>query len=281
TTPITHREAVRKPFGTVVSERAEGQLDTLTIFGSTGFRTAPKLTPEEFHGPRRPAVSFEEYAVAVLGPDTDVNSFATQSFVGLGGAALRAMRLAAVLQERCGVRIRVVSLLRDTPLAEVLAEVGAAGPVAHHPAAEAAGGAEALSPAQRGMWVIERVTGGSPYNLVFTCFVEAGRLEPETLRQAVAETAARHPGLRTVYREQDGDVVPVLLADHVPQVTFVDHAGEAADFDDHVRAVAADHGRQPFDLAAAPGLRFLHLGHPAGRQAIVLLAHHMVLDGWA
>jgi len=48
-----------------------------------------------------------------------------------------------------------------------------------------------------------------------------------------------------------------------------------------VNHVAAEYGRRPFDLATDPGLRFLHVSQPAGHAALVLIAHHMVLDGWA
>ena len=44
---------------------------------------------------------------------------------------------------------------------------------------------------------------------------------------------------------------------------------------------AAEFGRAPFDVSAAPALRFLLVSHPGGRQALVLAAHHMMLDGRA
>ncbi|ALG10936.1 non-ribosomal peptide synthetase [Kibdelosporangium phytohabitans] len=225
-------------------------------------------------------MSLDEYAVAVLGPDTDVTGFATRSFIGLGGDSLRAMRLAALVRERHGVRIPVADLLSATPLADVLA--GAPGlspaPVDDQPAGESVG---ALSPTQRGMWMTEKVVGGSTYNLVFTCHLDSGRLDRDAFERAVAATTDRHASLRTVFREQDGDVVPVVLARHTPDITDVTHMGDAAEFEDAVRGIAADHGRRPFDLTAAPAFRLIRVTNPAGRQAIVLTGHHMVLDGWA
>ncbi|NBM14480.1 amino acid adenylation domain-containing protein [Streptomyces sp. GC420] len=226
-----------------------------------------------------------ELAASVLGAGTDRAGFATESFVSLGGDSLRAMRLAALLQERLGLRIAVKSLLGGGPLADVLAGArpdgaGAAPAVA---AGEAAGAAadNALSPAQRGMWLIERVAGGSPYNLVFTCFVEEGRLDRENLAKALAETVARHEGLRTVFRETDDDVVREVLPAHAPELTPVTHDGPADDFEEYVRHEGAARARVPFDLPAVPAYRFLHFSHPQGREAVVLAAHHMVLDGWA
>ncbi len=154
------------------------------------------------------------------------------------------------------------------------------------PTVEPGGGPEARgdeSPtrAQRGMWVNERVVGGSPYNLVFLCFVERGRLDPPTLARALAATVARNEGLRAVFRQRHGAVVREVLAAAPPRFTTGGYDGPAEGFDEHARRVAADYGREPFDVSAAPALRLLLLSHPVGRQALVLAAHHMMLDGWA
>jgi amino acid adenylation domain-containing protein len=228
-------------------------------------------------------MTFNDYAVAVLGPETDAATFKTRSFVGLGGDSLCAMRLTAMVQEGLGIRIPMAALMGGAPLAEVFAEAAVAttpaGPDAK--ARKPAPVGETLSNAQRGMWLIERVTGGSPYNLVFTCFVESGQLRRDIFERAVAATAARHPGLRTVYRDEAGEVVPEVLATHVPRIDVVEHHGPVDEFADHVRSVAAAHGRRPFDLAAAPAFRFVRVENPDGPQAVVLAAHHIVLDGWA
>ncbi|WP_158843546.1 non-ribosomal peptide synthetase [Saccharothrix deserti] len=234
-------------------------------------------------------MTFNQFATAVLGPEVDTSAFTTRSFIGLGGDSLRAMRLAALVRERSGVRIPVAALLGDAPLAEVFAEAGVvtapAGPTPVAAVDEAV--AESLSHAQRGMWLTERVTGGSPYNLVFACFVvpgTEGRLKGGAFERAVAATVARHPGLRTVYREVDGDVVPEVLDAHNPEIPVTAHIEvaehEGDGFEEHVRALAAECGRLPFDLADAPAFRFLRVTGTR-QDAVVLMAHHMVLDTWA
>ncbi|MFI7498891.1 amino acid adenylation domain-containing protein [Streptomyces sp. NPDC049687] len=250
----------------------------------------------------------EALALSVLGDGVDPAGFATETFLSLGGDSLRAMRLAAQVQEQLGLRIPVLELLGGRPLAEVLAgarveqaagaadgDTSAAVPgVAHGEesgAAERAGSGDAtddtaLSPAQRGMWLIERVAGGSPYNLVFTAYAEdGGRIDRGALAKALTETAARHEGLRTVFREssRDGedDVVREVLGAHTPQLTEIVYEGPVEEFEAFVRREGAEQGRRPFDLSAAPAWRLLHFSHPAGRDAVVLAAHHMVLDGWA
>ena len=116
---------------------------------------------------------------------------------------------------------------------------------------------------------------------MFHCVVEKGRLDPPTLARTLALTAARHDGLRTVFRQRDGEVVRAVLAVATPDLATVDDEGPEDGFDERARAVAERFGRKPFDVSAAPALRFLLVSHPGGRQVLVLAAHHMMLDGWA
>jgi amino acid adenylation domain-containing protein len=228
-------------------------------------------------------MTLDDLAAAVLDTDADSASFDTYSFIELGGDSLRAMRLAALAREQLGVRVPVKALLGGEPLAAALegAEVEAAPRQAV--AAASAAAESGLSRTQRGMWLIESITGGSPYNLVFTAFVEKGDLDVEVLKEAVARTVARNEGLRTVFTEDEatGAVVRTVLDEHTAEFTGIVCAGKAAGFEDEVRRTSRAHTRRPFDLKAAPAVRFLHFTHASGRQAVVLTAHHMVLDGWA
>jgi amino acid adenylation domain-containing protein len=228
------------------------------------------------------ATAYDELAASVLGPGIDPADLATNSFIGLGGDSILAMRLAAMAQERLGVRIPVASLLGEAPLASVLTAAAAAAELAGVGAGPEPGGdTGAPTRAQRGMWINEQVTGGSPYNLVFLCFVERGRLNPPALLEVLAAAAARNEGLRTVFRQQGGEVVRELLSAATPELVTASCDCPDDGFEEHARRVAADFGRRPFDVSAAPAIRFLLLTSPAGRQAVVLAAHHVILDGWA
>lgn len=209
------------------------------------------------------------------GPD----AFGDESFIALGGDSLRAMRLAAVLQEEHGLRVALMDLLGEAPLTQVLdAAVPVEAAASQQPLDTAA--EQSLTPAQRGMWLIERVAGGSPYNLVFRCFTDGGRLERELLAKAVTDTVARHEGLRTVFRETADDVVQEILPVHVPELIERTYVGPAETFEATVRRQSAELCREPFDLAAAPAYRFGYWSSD-DRSALVLVAHHMVLDGHA
>jgi amino acid adenylation domain-containing protein len=221
--------------------------------------------------------------------------FATRSFVELGGDSLGAMHLAALADEWLGVRIQVRALLGEGPLMSVLGSAAAVVPVTQN--ADPTSGQDGdqhdepaddfASHAQLGMWLTEQASGGVPYNLVFICFVEQGHLEPALLRQAIGEIIVRHDGLRSVFRQRHGDVVREVLAAAEPEFTAVGYDGTDEDFEGHARRAAVEFGREPFDVSALPALRFLLLSRtPAvsrrsGHQAVILSAHHMMLDGLA
>jgi amino acid adenylation domain-containing protein len=220
-------------------------------------------------------MSLDEYALSVLGPATDRTVFASHSFIALGGDSLRAMRLTAMAQEQLDLKLSVAELLSSTPLGTVLSNAVGTAPAA---IAAPEPAAPSLTPMQRGMWLLESTLGGSAYNLVFTSYVDSGALDRAVFGRAAAATTARHASLRTVFREEDDEVVPVVLDEVEPEI--VDIACEGPDFEEFVRAAAAERSRVPFDLTTAPPLRYLFVAG-AGRQAVVLIAHHALLDGWA
>lgn len=206
------------------------------------------------------------------------------SFVRLGGDSLRAMRLAAEASES-GIPLRVRDLLSDRPLAEVLTSALASAPAAALEAtADRAVGSVVsaeCSPAQRGMWIRGMAIGSIPYNLVFLCFID-GDLDRGSLAAALDETIQRHEGLRTVFLDVSGQIERRVLENCPPLLEWRAHTGDEGGFEAYVRTVASAEGQNPFDLAARPALRFVAISHHcAPRHALVLCAHHIVLDGWA
>ncbi|WP_237533258.1 condensation domain-containing protein [Streptomyces sp. SID685] len=234
----------------------------------------------------------EELALSVLPGEADTAALTELSFVRLGGDSLRAMHLVSLAEERLGVAVPLGRLLADEPLRAVLAKAeteagtGAAPasrprPEAHGPLAEPARAEGQLSHAQQGMWLTERAVGGSPYNLVFVAFTE-GPLRRDLLAGAVASVGRRHENLRTRFVDVDGRVDRQVDDEFtVPLEELAHDAGRDGDFESFVRAAAAREGRVVFDLADAPPLRFLHASAGDDRHALVLIAHHLLLDGWS
>jgi amino acid adenylation domain-containing protein len=195
-------------------------------------------------------MTWAEIAVSILGPEADISDFESRSFVQLGGDSIGAMRLKALARERLCLQVPVTSLLGELPLARVLKS---ATPVE----------AVAVEVSDAGSLLTEHITGDSPPTLVFVCFTESGRLEAAVLKRAVAE------------------VIREVLVGHEPEFSTDSWSGQEGEFEGDIRRAAARFGHQPFDVPAAPAGRLWLISHDAGRQALVLSAHPVMLDGWA
>ena len=75
-----------------------------------------------------------------------------------------------------------------------------------------------LSPYERGMYLEQKLDPSSTlYSLV--CFCEFEGVNAEELRSAVEATFRAHEAFRSVYREQDSELVR-LITDDIPSVTM-------------------------------------------------------------
>lgn len=232
----------------------------------------------------------ESLAAAVLAGEsarTAPGLPAGASFIRLGGNSMQAMTLAAMASDQVGVTLEPSALLSDAPLATVLSQAltaqaagprrAAAGPPAPLPSPAAD---PEPSSAQRGMWMREQVTGPLPYNLVYTCFAD-GPLDAGLLTEALHGTVRRHEGLRTVFTEVSGVLERRVLESYLPPLRRHSHHGAQGDFAAHARALAARAGGTAFDLGSAPPLRFALVSHGPDRHALILVVHHILLDGQA
>ncbi|WP_413759805.1 amino acid adenylation domain-containing protein [Streptomyces sp. MMBL 11-3] len=202
---------------------------------------------------------------------------AEDGFFDLGGHSLLATRLISRARTELGAELAIRDLF-EAPTPELLAVRADAG----RPARPAVVPAERparipLSPAQRRLWLVERITGsGVAYNFPLV-FRLRGALDLDALRTALRDVAGRHEALRTVFPEHDGEpyqhIVPA--AEAVPAFTVTDCAEDALD------ALVEVAQRRPFDLSRELPLRceVFRLG-PADHVVAVVL-HHITTDEWS
>jgi amino acid adenylation domain-containing protein len=234
----------------------------------------------------------ESLTVADAAHVTDAQ-IAAMSFIGLGGDSLRALRLVGTAAQRLGIRLRVTDLLADIPLGEVLriaaasVRAGPADPVpAPHPGetrqAET-GQPLSVSPMQEGLYLGNQILGSAPYCLVVCCHI-TGELHPDLLASAIEQTGRRHDGLRTVFPAARGHIRQLvtdcdLTLERIP--CTADACGTDAAWTDFTAGIAGRLCREPFDLGRCPPIRLALASRTPGRHALVLAAHHIVLDGWS
>lgn len=149
------------------------------------------------------------------------------------------------------------------------------------PAANAIEDVLALSPLQQGLYSMTTLTGadhtdGDPYVIAMAADV-TGTLDTELLRACAATLFTRHPNLRASFYRGDlprpVQVIPARVEVPWRHVTAAT-ADEAGRLEDAER-------RRPFDLEQGPAVRFLLIELPDARWRLVIVAHHIVIDGWS
>ncbi|MFI8194541.1 amino acid adenylation domain-containing protein [Streptomyces sp. NPDC085946] len=233
-------------------------------------------------GSRRPATHREQVlcdlfaqvlGVAAVGVDDD--------FFALGGHSLLATRLISRIRAALGVELAVRTVFEAPTVAGIAERLSDADahPDRVRPALRPMPRPDVLplSFAQQRLWFLHRLEGpNATYNMPIALRLR-GTVDQQALRAALADVAARHESLRTVYPATDGVPRQLVLgaADARPEliVRHLDGTGPAA----AVREAA----RYPFDLAVDLPLRAELLVLDEREHVLVVLVHHIAGDGWS
>ena len=202
---------------------------------------------------------------------------AGDNFFDLGGHSLLGVRLVNRVRAVLGAEIGIKDLFiaptaagLDRRITETDAGSGAARPAlvpAERPERIP------LSYAQRRLWFLDELDGpSSSYNIPIALKLDR-ELDSAVLADALADVAARHEVLRTVYRTADGEPYQFILEDSRPELTTLS-CGEA----DLPEAIAAATG-YVFDLGTEIPFRAWLIS--AAEQYLVVLVHHIAADGWS
>ncbi|MFF9473364.1 amino acid adenylation domain-containing protein [Streptomyces roseolus] len=112
----------------------------------------------------------------------------------------------------------------------------------------------------------------------------SGELDADRLRRAAQALVARHPALRSAFRQRRSGEWFQLVATRpaVPwQELDLRSVGSPAEADKHLEALLDEHHRTGFDLGRPPLLRFLLARTGEDRHQLAVTYHHLVLDGWS
>jgi mycobactin peptide synthetase MbtF len=133
----------------------------------------------------------------------------------------------------------------------------------------------ALSPLQQGLYSMAALSEHDPYVIAMAADI-TGHLDADLLRQCAAAMLARHPNLRASFLR--GDLSrPVQVVPARVDVPWRHITATA----DEVEALDADERRRPFDLEHGPAIRFLLIEVPESHSRLVIVAHHIIIDGWS
>ncbi len=236
-------------------------------------RVHAPLSPDE----QRAAQLFEQ----ALGPAVDherrVALSGDADFFLLGGHSLLAVRMLAEGERQHGRQLPLGAFLAEPTVAGLGRLLTAALPRPQPAAPDGEDGEYQATAVQQRFWFLDRIRQLRTAYLVPTVLEFTGEVEPGRVAAAVGAVLARHPSLRSrfrldararaVYYRTDGAPPPVALTD-------------ARDWTaDRLATRVAQLCWTPFDLAVDAPAR-ADLLDAGDRLVLVLVAHHIVIDGW-
>ncbi|WP_237421985.1 non-ribosomal peptide synthetase [Gordonia sp. SID5947] len=196
----------------------------------------------------------------------------TESFFGLGGNSLSAMRVAARVADDLGVDVSVRDLFEAPSVRELIEAVAGRGQTVAPLVAGRRPDRLPLSLAQSRMWFINRFDpASSAYNIPMALRL-TGALDLGELVGALGDVIERHEVLRTVYpTDGDGPIQHILTADRARAL----FDWRVAD-DQHEVAVSATEG---FDVTVDLPIRGRVWRSGDNTHDVVLTVHHIAFDG--
>jgi amino acid adenylation domain-containing protein len=135
-----------------------------------------------------------------------------------------------------------------------------------------------LSAGQRSLWFVDQLTPGTiAHNVVHGSWILED-LDVDLLREAFQQVVNRHPCLRSIFKEVDGQPVQTIL-DSAPlafESSDISTLSEGA-----VQKTIAQHVYRPFDIEHGPLMRLVLLTRAPKEHIILLSFHHLAVDLWS
>ena len=143
-------------------------------------------------------------------------------------------------------------------------------------------GCAPLSAAQTRLWILHRL---DPQSTAFNRPVAVrlgGRLDPDCLAKSINAIIERHEALRTVFLERDGQPLQRVLPSEPVALQLQDLTGLGAETREQAALnIAAEAAQQTIDLSLGPMVRAVLLRLSECEHVLLLLMHHIVIDGWS
>lgn len=139
-----------------------------------------------------------------------------------------------------------------------------------------------LSFAQERLWFLTQLEPEAPFYTVAAAFTLTGSLHVLELERSLNELVSRHEALRTRFVARRGSPIQVidpLLLVPLPVTELLSLS--ASEREEHIRSLAREEVRSPFDLEVGPLLRIRLLRLAANEHVLLLSMHHLIADGWS
>jgi len=200
------------------------------------------------------------------------------NFFELGGHSLKATQVVSRIQRELHVRVALRDVFNHPTIAELAPRLRSSESAQHIPIPRVA---EAdlypLSHAQRRLWVLSQMEGGSTaYNMPVALLME-GPIEVEAFQVVLSRLARRHESLRTAFVVVDGVPRQRILPEGDCVVGFVDLSGED-DPEEVAHRLALEDAAAPFELERGTLVRLSLLRLNVNRHVLLFNTHHIISD---
>ncbi|MFG2601931.1 condensation domain-containing protein, partial [Streptomyces sp. NPDC048462] len=253
----------------------------LTPNGKIDTHALPEPTPTTSTGGRAPQSPLEEVTVALFSRVLDVSDpvGVDDSFFVHGGHSLLAARLTNHIADALGIRLTIRDVFQHPTPARLAHHISTLkGRPALLPLTAGAwtGGNDApVSFAQRRLWLLAQLDGGSTaYNVPMAVRLR-GPLDADALEAALNDVVERHAPLRTVFTTVDGEPRQHVLPAADTRVHIERREVASGELDEAVAGAT----RHVFDLRGELPLRAALFRVDDDSWVFVLLVHHIATDG--
>lgn len=136
-----------------------------------------------------------------------------------------------------------------------------------------------LSRAQQRIWFLQKFYPNlTAYNLPATTWIDR-EIKIDRLNEALNKVIKRHSALRTIFKEEDGEVKQVILDEWTLQIEQVDLVNEENQ-EERLQELINKENEVVFDLTK-PLVRAKVFKLEEQRYCFYLNIHHIVYDGWS
>ncbi len=243
---------------------ANGKVDRRALPAPQEDRVAAEAAPRTDTEHTVARILADVLGVAAVGTDDD--------FFALGGDSILAVQALSRLRRTFGVDLSARTVF-DAPSVTELAQLLDEAPRGGEAAIPVTAPSDVLplSPAQRRLWFLDELTGGSAEYNTGVGLLLSGPLDLDALRGALDALCARHDSLRTTFDSVDGEAVQRIADTGGIPLRVAESPADDATLEAELGA--------PFDLRTGPLSRAVLFPQAPGEHLLVLCQHHIITDG--
>ena len=136
--------------------------------------------------------------------------------------------------------------------------------------------------AQQRMWFFDQLEPGSDLYNIGAAVRLKGELDIEALEESLSAIVERHEALRSVFKEEGGEVVQELQRAEKVKVKVVKVRGsKQEEREEEAEKIAEQEVSRGFDLGRGPLMRVVVIEAGEQEHVLVVSMHHIVSDGWS